>query len=286
MTITKDKKTNMEIAHGIHAIPAHTGPLSSPFVPQIYLAVGGEGVLIDSGYGDEQSASAIIDYVNCFPGLRLSYIVITHAHPDHINGSARLREITGAKIVMHSAEQSNITADKEVGEGDIISLNGIDLEVVHTPGHSPGHICLYMRKDRVMFSGDQVIGLGTTAIHPPLGDMAQYIDSLRKLLTYDIELICPGHGTPIRKPSRKLEELINHRLEREAQIIDRLHQVKATIKELAFEIYPELTGFLYEVAKGQVYAHLIKLENEGKVCSQIRGNIIRYELVPQRERHA
>lgn len=281
----KDKKVNMEIAHGIHAIPAHTGTLSSPFVPQVYLAVGGEGVLIDSGFGDEQSANAIIDYVNHFPGLRLSHIVITHAHPDHINGSARLREITGASIVIHSAERSTVTADREVGDGDIISLHGIDLEVVHTPGHSPGHICLYMTKDRVMFSGDQVLGLGTTAIHPPLGDMAQYIDSLRKLLTYDIELICPGHGTPIRTPRKKIEELINHRLEREAQIIDGLHQGKSTIKELAFEIYPELTGFLYEVAKGQVCAHLIKLENEGKVCSQISGNIIRYELVPQRERY-
>ena len=276
----------MEIAHGIHAIQADTGPFLSALMPQVYLAVGGEGALIDSGYGDEQSANAIIDYVNYFPGLRLSYIVITHAHPDHINGSASLRETTGATIAIHSAEKSNITAAKEVGEGDIISLNGIDLEVVHTPGHSPGHICLYIRKDRIMFSGDQVVGLGTTAIHPPLGDMAQYIDSLRKLLTYDIELICPGHGTPIRNPRKKLEELVNHRLEREGQIIDRLLQGKATIKELAFEIYPELTGFLYEVAKGQVYAHLIKLENEGKVCSQISDNIIRYELVPQRERYA
>jgi glyoxylase-like metal-dependent hydrolase (beta-lactamase superfamily II) len=286
MIITEDKKANMEIAHGIHAIPTDTGPLLSPFMPQVYLAVGGEGALIDSGYGDEHSASAIIDYVNYFPGLRLSYIIITHAHPDHINGSARLKEITGATIVIHSAEQSNITADKEVGEGDIISLNGIDLEIVHTPGHSPGHICLYIRKDRVMFSGDQVVSLGTTAIHPPQGDMKQYIDSLRKLLTYDIELICPGHGTPIRNPRKKLEELINHRQERQEQIIDGLHQGKATIKELAFEIYPELTGFLYEVAKGQVYAHLIKLENEGKVCSQISDNIVRYELVPQRQIYA
>jgi glyoxylase-like metal-dependent hydrolase (beta-lactamase superfamily II) len=286
MTITKDKKAIIEVAHGIHAIPADTGSLLSPFMPQVYLAVGGEAALIDTGYGDEQSANVIVDYVNSFPGLKLSHIIITHAHPDHINGCAKLREITGATIVIHSAEQSNITADKEVGEGDIISLNGIDLEIVHTPGHSPGHICLYLRKDRVMFSGDQVVGLGTTAIHPPLGDMAQYIDSLRKLLTYDIELICPGHGIPIRDPRKKLEELINHRLEREAQIIDGLHQGKATIKDLAFEIYPELSGFLYEIGKGQIYAHLIKLENEGKVFSQISDNIIRYEPVPQRGRYA
>jgi glyoxylase-like metal-dependent hydrolase (beta-lactamase superfamily II) len=276
----------MEIAQGIHAIPTGIDHLAGPFVPQVYLVVGGEGALIDSGYGDDRSISSLLDYVNDFAGLRLAYIVITHAHPDHISGAARLRKETGARIVLHSAEQTNMAVDKVVAEGDIISLNGIDLEVVHTPGHNPGHICLYMRRERIMFSGDQVVGLGTTAIHPPKGDMAQYIDSLRKLLAYDIDLICPGHGPPLREPRRRLEELIEHRMEREEQVIDGLRQGKATVKELVTEIYPEIAGFLFEVAKGQVYAHLIKLVREGQVFSRGINGDARYELAPQRGRHA
>ncbi len=276
----------MQIAPGIHAIPVGTDRLLGHFAPEVYLVVADEGVLIDSGYSDEGSVSCRIDYVSKFAGLRLAYIVITHAHPDHIGGAASLREKTGAKIVLHSTEQTGITVDHVVADGDIISLKGIDLEVVHTPGHNPGHICLYIRKDKILFSGDHVLGLGTTAIHPPKGDMAQYIDSLKKLLDYDIDLICPGHGPLIREPQRKLEELIEHRKEREEQVIAVLRQGENTVKQLVAEIYPELAGFLYELAKGQVYAHLIKLEREGKACSQGIGGEASYKLASPRCRYA
>jgi ribonuclease/clavin/mitogillin len=276
----------MHIAPGIHAIPAGTDRLLGQFAPQVYLVVADEGVLIDSGYGDEGSVRLLIDYVNNFAGLRLAYIVITHAHPDHIGGAARLREKTGANIVLHSTEQTSITVDRVVADGDIISLKGIDLEVVHTPGHNPGHICLYIRKDKILFSGDHVLGLGTTAIHPPKGDMAQYIDSLRKLLDYDIDLICPGHGPLIREPQRKLDELIEHRKEREDQVIALLRQGDYTVKQLVAQIYPELAGFLYELAKGQVYAHLIKLEREGKARSQGIGEEASYKLASPKGSYA
>ena len=95
--------------------------------------------------------------------------------------------------------------------------------------------------------------------------MAQYIDSLRKLLEYDIHLICPGHGPPITAPRRKLEELIEHRLERERQVLRTLRAGTASIEELVRQIYPELDSRLHQAAEGQILAHLIKLEQEGKV---------------------
>ncbi|MCK4963627.1 MAG: MBL fold metallo-hydrolase, partial [Dehalococcoidia bacterium] len=73
----------MEIAQGIHAIPTEIDHLLGSYTPQVYLVVGGEGALIDSGYVDEGSVSSRVDYVNDFAGLKLAYIVITHAHPDH-----------------------------------------------------------------------------------------------------------------------------------------------------------------------------------------------------------
>lgn len=274
----------MEIAPSIHAIPTRLDSTLGSFAPRIYLVVGGKGAIIDAGYGDEGTVDSIADYVKGIAGLRLAYIVITHAHPDHISGAIMLREKTGAGIVLHSAEETDIPVDQVVEDGDIISLDGIDLEVVHTPGHNPGHICLYMGKERIMFSGDHVLSDSTTSIQPPKGDMAQYIDSLRKLLAYDIDVIFPAHGPPITEPRRRLEELIQHRLEREEQVIAGLRQGKATVEELVAEIYPELNGFLYVVAKGQVYAHLIKLEREGKATSQGSGEGAHYKLAPPRGR--
>ena len=80
-------------------------------------------------------------------------------------------------------------------------------------------------------------------------------------------MICPGHGPPIRAPRRKLEELIQHRLEREQQVLSRLQAGRATIEELVHDIYPELDSRLYQAAEGQVLAHLTKLEREGKAAS-------------------
>ncbi len=259
----------MEVAPGVHSIPGGKGPFVGFLAPNVYLVVGKEGVLIDSGYSDEASVGSMLDYVREFDGLRLAYIVVTHAHPDHIGGASRIKEATGADIVLHSRDASQcgrVLADKVVEDGDTLAVDSIGLEVIHTPGHSAGHICILLKEEGILFSGDHVLGLGTTAMRPPEGDMAQYIDSLRKLLDYDIQLICPGHGLPITAPRRKLEELIQHRLEREQQVLSRLQAGRATVAELVQHIYPELDNRLYQAAEGQVLAHLIKLEREEKVA--------------------
>lgn len=259
----------MEIVPGVHSISVGRNPFMGFFAPNVYFVVGKEGALIDSGYGDEHSVASILDYVNGFPGLRLVYIFITHAHFDHLGGAMKIKKRTGAQIVLHSAEArtADVLADKLVAEGDILALDGLDLEVIHTPGHSPGHVCILLREGGVLFSGDHVLGMGTTAMRPPQGDMAQYIDSLQKLLYYQIKMICPGHGPLITAPQRKLEELIQHRLEREQQVLRGLRRGVVTVKELVAEIYPELDSRLYEMAQGQVLAHLVKLEREGKAAS-------------------
>jgi glyoxylase-like metal-dependent hydrolase (beta-lactamase superfamily II) len=138
--------------------------------------------------------------------------------------------------------------------------------MVYTPGHSPASICVYAKESKILFTGDHILGIGTTVVDAPEGDMTQYIDSLKKLLKYDIRLICPGHGPPIHEPERKIKELIEHRRERERQVLYCLKQGKKTVARLVAEIYPELDQRLLELARRQVLAHLRKLVRENKVA--------------------
>jgi glyoxylase-like metal-dependent hydrolase (beta-lactamase superfamily II) len=294
----------MELTPRVHSIPAAGGVFSGPLEPNVYLVVdGGQGALIDAGYADEGSLQARLEYLRAMPEVELAYIVLTHHHIDHASGARRLREATGARICLHRRaerilrewrenapqdlppagsleervrawrqEAAQATADRLVEDGDTIAVGGVTIEVVHTPGHTLGSICLYLREERALFTGDTVLGLGTVAIAPPPhGDMGLYIQSLERLKGYDAALLLPGHGPPVQDVGRKLQELIDHRHERERQILAAVGRGRGTLSALMDELYPELDRRLLNMARGQILAHLAKLEGEGRVVRRGEG---------------
>jgi len=296
----------LEITPRIHSIPAPTAFYTGPQAPNVYLvADGGEGALIDSGFGDEQSVRARLDYLRERPEIKLRYIVLTHYHFDHSSGAHQLRQATGAEIVMHTWEerflrdwQGDIPQDIDVpasqpspagraiaeqvrrfrrqaaeaapviaiADGAMLSVGGLTLEAVYTPGHTLGSICIYLGEERALFTGDTALGLGTVAIlPPPHGNMRLYLQSLERLKGYDAALMLPGHGRPVQDVARKLQELIDHRHEREEQILALLADGKTTPRAMLRAIYPELDRRIVPMALRQIDAHLAKLAEERRV---------------------
>src|SRR5919108_1807300 len=239
--------------------------------------VGRENVLvIDVALSADSNLDGIIEQVEAMGAKKLDKILLTHIHSDHCGGALALKKRTGAKLGIHRSRAGYLGGeDFPYGEGDRIEFSGGELRVLHTPGHESGHCCFYESGDRLLFSGDHILGYGTSLIRPPDGDMSDYLHSLEKLLGFDIGLILPGHGPLVAKPEAKIKEYIEHRLMREKQVIDALRKGRQTIGAITELIYVDVSGPLKNVAEFSVQAHLIKLIKEGRV----KNEASRYRLL-------
>ncbi len=190
------------------------------------------------------------------PNLRT--IFITHRHGDHAPAAVPLKQATGARIV---APRGVLTeTDHIVSDGDVVGA----LEVIATPGHTSEHVC-YLTCDGDLFTGDTILGTGTTAIFPPDGHMGDYLRSLHKLRAKQPRRIHPAHGPTRDDAVALIDEYIAHRLEREQQVLDAIAAGAATAAEMRARIYPDLDERLHGAAEIQITAHLIKLREEGRV---------------------
>ena len=241
-----------------------------------YIVAGWSGgcVVIDPGPAIAAHLAAVARQVAAHGGAQA--ILITHGHPDHDEGAARLRELTGAPVLAWSRE-GVASADTTLVDGAEIGIGGPGagiqggqagevrrLKALHTPGHRFDHLCFLLPGAATIFAGDLVAGSGTVVIAPPEGDLGEYLASLRRLLTLDLALILPAHGPPIAAPHTLLEEYLRHRLAREAQVLAGMAAGDATVGALVARIYADVDPTLHPLAAQTVTAHLLKLEREGR----------------------
>ncbi|HYM16132.1 MAG TPA: MBL fold metallo-hydrolase [Dehalococcoidia bacterium] len=296
----------IEITPHVTSLHVDLSWFPQPYPPNVFLVRdGAASALIDAGFSDDESFNKRTAMLRELGAEHPAYIILTHHHYDHSSGAHRLREATGARIVVHAAEEALLlnpedesgdmeipedqkeareqakkwraeaakaVPDVRVADGDVLEVGGLRLRCVHAPGHTAGHLCVFLEQERVLFAGDNVLGVGTAAIAPPPhGDMAEYIRSLRKMQALEAALLCPGHGPAVKEPNRKIQELIDHRQQREEQIVGLLAQGKDSVKSLLKAIYPELDKRLNGMATGQILSHLHKLQSEGKVKLEGKG---------------
>jgi glyoxylase-like metal-dependent hydrolase (beta-lactamase superfamily II) len=225
-----------------------------------YLVGIDEIAVIDPGPDDEEHIEAI---AGC-GGDRIRWILATHTHPDHSPGIARLKERTGAEVLAF-ASRDGLEVDEEIGDGHTILATEFRLTALHTPGHASNHLCFLLEEERMLFSGDHIMQGSTVVIRPPDGDMKIYLESLERLRSLRLRTIAPGHGYLIEDPKAKIDEYVTHRLEREQQVLHELQERgTTTIDDLVAAIYTETPEELHPVARHSVYAHLLKLAEEGR----------------------
>lgn len=241
------------------------GPFTGPGTNTYLVGSGKRRILLDTGQGVPAYLPLLErGLVETGVGDELQEIVLTHGHVDHVGGVAGIRERWGALDVLKKPWDQmdgglNFTA---IDDGDEVHAEGATLRAVWTPGHARDHLCFYLAEEKGLFTGDVVLGAGTTVI-PPDGDLGDYLDSLRRLLELDIEVIYPAHGPVIRDPRAKIHSYLEHRALRDAQILAGLRDSVHDAKSLVRRIYTDVPSFLHAAAEMSVLAHLRHMEKTG-----------------------
>ena len=206
-------------------------------------------------------------------GARVERVVLTHHHRDHVGGALALAKAFNVPIVAHpgTAERVDFAVDQLIDEGDVVDLGDTLLDVLHTPGHAPGHLCFVDRATRSAIVGDMVAGLGTILIEPGDGDMIAYLAQLDRLRGLDLSCLIPSHGNVIGGAEAKLSFYIAHRLAREAKVLAALAEGAADLATLTGRAYADAPAMLRMgkdggVAGMSLRAHLEKLLIEGRAA--------------------
>jgi glyoxylase-like metal-dependent hydrolase (beta-lactamase superfamily II) len=201
-------------------------------------------------------------------GAPIRWIVTTHTHRDHSPLAAQLRRETGARVIGLPApddgrQDETFVPDEQPRDGQALVLGDITLSAIFTPGHASNCVCYLLASERLLFTGDHVLGGVSPVILPPDGDMGAYLDSLEKLTHQDFERIAPGHGDLMSRGKRVLEMLRAHRLARERKVIAHL-AMPATLDALTPAVYDDVPADRHPWARFTLEAHLIKLRREGR----------------------
>ena len=222
--------------------------------------------LIDAGTGERRH----LDGVNAaLVGAPLRQVLVTHAHIDHASGAPALQERFGVTRFLKlpwSERDAKWPVDwKPIRDGEVIAAGDTQLVAVHTPGHSPDHLCFWDEASRTLFCGDLAIK-GTSVWIPARlgGDLSAYLESLTRVLALKPERMLPAHGPVIDDPDRVLRHYIEHRLEREEQVIAALRAGDRTPQAIVSRVYRGIKESLVPLAQESVTAHLLKLQQEGR----------------------
>jgi glyoxylase-like metal-dependent hydrolase (beta-lactamase superfamily II) len=276
----------------VRLIPLRTLALPPTSYTNAYLIGREKAYLIDPGCSEPDEQARLFRFLDNFvnEGGRLEAVVLTHQHIDHVGAAKVCAERYNVPILAHPltarALENKIIVTGMIQDGDRLDLGtppasdgepgGISprswyLRAIHTAGHASGHLAFFEPYYRLLFAGDMVSTVSSVVIAPPDGDLAVYLDSLRRLAALDCRLLLPGHGGVSSSPRETIELCVRHRVEREQQLLAALASGPRHVEDLLIEVYKGVPESLMKFARLQLQAGLEKLQREGKVIMNGNG---------------
>ncbi|AJE41746.1 MBL fold metallo-hydrolase [Streptomyces nodosus] len=223
-------------------------------------------VVIDPGPLDDGHLRTVIATAEQL-GKRVALTLLTHGHPDHAEGALRFAELTGTEV--RALDPALRLGDEGLGHGDVVTVGGLELRVVPTPGHTADSLCFHLPADRAVLTGDTVLGRGTTVVAHPDGRLGDYLDSLRRLrsLTIDdgVHTVLPGHGPVLEDAQGAVEYYLAHRAHRLAQIETAVEQGHRSPDAVVAHVYAGVDRSLWPAAELSVRAQLEYLREHGLI---------------------
>lgn len=245
-----------------------------------YVIGEGSVAVVDPGPDLDEHVDALLGALR---GETVTHLLVTHTHRDHSPACRAIQDATGAPtyafgphgsgridsgVQVEEGADMEFVPDVRIEHGDVVSGEGWSVECVYTPGHTSNHVCYQLREQKVLFSGDHVMGWSTTIISPPDGDIASYLASLELLLARDDACYWPTHGGCIRDPKPLVAALVDHRLERADEIRACLADGIELIADMVPRMYTDLPGRMFPAAARSVFSTLIYLIDRGEVSCE------------------
>jgi glyoxylase-like metal-dependent hydrolase (beta-lactamase superfamily II) len=212
-------------------------------------------IVIDPGPEHDEHLRRVADQAG-----PVALVLLTHGHPDHAEGARRFAELAGS-VPVRALDPAHRLGEEGLGEGDVVELDGLEVRVMETPGHSPDSLCFWVPADRAVLTGDTVLGYGTTMVDR-LGDYLTSLDRLRAMAE-GTDVILPGHGPKLDDPVGALDHYITHRRDRLRQVEDAVAAGDRTAKEVVARVYADVDRALWPAAEWSVQAQLDYLAERG-----------------------
>ena len=265
---------------GVRRILApNPSPLTGPGTNS-YAIGRGVVAVADPGPADPWHLAALLAATD---GERIAAILVTHAHRDHSALVPELARRTGAPVLAFGGAAAGrprvpegldlgggegvdtaFAPDRTLRDGEVVEVGGVAVTALHTPGHMGNHMAFAVGD--AILTGDVAMGWASTLISPPDGDVSAFLASCVRLREAEPRLLLPGHGEVVADPTARLDWLVAHRREREAQIREALRDGPATVAALVSRLYADVPRHLHPAAERNVLAHLLDLIARGVVA--------------------